>query len=454
MFDGFAFFISGQKPENPLLLLGQYSDEELEEESGKEISNDARENSPAEPDEQLKADSHEGTEGDKDENFTVDKVDQENNEHASSLDVLAKLEENGVMEDRTAVSRNVDADAVDQTSVPWTSSDKQAMGDVDSGWKMVLHEESNSYYYWNIATGETSWEVPAVLAQGNESAADTKSALGVEDSIDLEAEMDFSVATQPNNGSPTAMVLEEGEIIGSSPHLEVPKDKDDGNHVEAIDGGKMSSPDGAGYGSSRFGRHSDDSFSNRESHGTDSSIQDTRDRVNHGRAADPCSDSLRLLQLGENLLERLKSLKGSEGFSDQISKLRFELDIRLADIKSLVPYGSSLLPFWLHSEDHLKKLEAAVNNQVLKCSRLSNIAEMDEVANELQENICEATADEKKAASTSLDLDAYDHTSLSKDTEKPYLFVNSTPQGEAVEDHGNAVSADIAPNLAPTLRKM
>lgn len=430
-----------------MLLLGQYSDEELEEESGKEISHDTGENSPAEPDEQIKVDSHEDTGGDKDENLTADKVDQENKDHSSSLDVLTKLEENGVIEDNTAVSLHIDTDAVDQTSVPWTS-DKQATGEVDSGWKMVLHEESNSYYYWNIATGETSWEVPAVLAQGNESADDPKSALEVEEmhvtSVDthipdrtLEAEMGVSVATQPNNGSPNTMVLEDGEIDGSSPQLEMrdekyagimANDKDEGNHVDTIDGRKMSSPDSASYGSSHrgFARHSNDSFSNGEANGTDSRIQDTRDHVNQGRVADPSSDSLRLLQLGENLLERLKSLKGSEGFSDQISKLMFELDIRLADIKSLVPYGSSLLPFWLHSEDHLKKLEADINNQVLKCSQLSNIAEMNEAANKLPENVREATANEKNAAST-LDFD-------------------STPRGEMVYDHGNAVSADIAPN--------
>ncbi|CDP20967.1 unnamed protein product [Coffea canephora] len=31
--------------------------------------------------------------------------------------------------------------------------------DVTSGWKVVLHEENGSVYYWNIETGETSWEV-------------------------------------------------------------------------------------------------------------------------------------------------------------------------------------------------------------------------------------------------------------------------------------------------------
>lgn len=34
-----------------------------------------------------------------------------------------------------------------------------------ASWKMVLHEESNRYYYWNTVTGETSWGVPDSLAQ-------------------------------------------------------------------------------------------------------------------------------------------------------------------------------------------------------------------------------------------------------------------------------------------------
>lgn len=37
--------------------------------------------------------------------------------------------------------------------------------DVTSQWKMILHEESNQYYYWNTETGETSWEIPAVYTQ-------------------------------------------------------------------------------------------------------------------------------------------------------------------------------------------------------------------------------------------------------------------------------------------------
>lgn len=46
---------------------------------------------------------------------------------------------------------------------------------------------------------------------------------------------------------------------------------------------------------------------------------------------------------------------------DQISKYMLEVDIRLADIRSLACNGLSLLPFWVHSEKQLKLLEAAIS---------------------------------------------------------------------------------------------
>lgn len=55
-------------------------------------------------------------------------------------------------------------DSKDQTYAS-ESFDEPVGADINSGWKMVMHEESQRYYYWNIVTGETSWEVPQVLAQ-------------------------------------------------------------------------------------------------------------------------------------------------------------------------------------------------------------------------------------------------------------------------------------------------
>ena len=45
--------------------------------------------------------------------------------------------------------------------------DDQDGSGVFSGWKIVMHEESQLYYYWNVETEETSWEVPQVLIQAD-----------------------------------------------------------------------------------------------------------------------------------------------------------------------------------------------------------------------------------------------------------------------------------------------
>lgn len=46
---------------------------------------------------------------------------------------------------------------------------------------------------------------------------------------------------------------------------------------------------------------------------------------------------------------------------DQISKYVLELEIRLADIRSLACNGLSLLPFWVHSERKIKLLDSEIN---------------------------------------------------------------------------------------------
>lgn len=49
-----------------------------------------------------------------------------------------------------------------------------------------------------------------------------------------------------------------------------------------------------------------------------------------------------------------------------ITKYILEVEIRLFDFKSLLSYGSSLLPFWMHSEIQLKRLESAINDEMSK----------------------------------------------------------------------------------------
>ncbi|KAI7758383.1 hypothetical protein M8C21_001934 [Ambrosia artemisiifolia] len=353
---------SDQRPENPLLLLGQYSDEEAEEGLSQEINHETREKSPAVLDEQVKAHDHDSTGADVDESHFTEKVDQENREPSSSMDGLPNVDKVGVIEDDKPEPLHKDTDTVDQASVSLTS-DMQTTGDAGSGWKMVLHEESNSYYYWNVVTGETSWEVPDVLTHGNESAYDPKS---VPESEETHV---TSVDTPADNESTKGVVLVAKEIVNPRIELNVhgenyadvmANDKDEGLAAQSCEA------------------------LSTEAYHSDYIIQDIG---GHGGES---SDSFRLLQLCENLSERLKSLEGSEGFSDQISKLMFELDIRLADIKSLVPYGSSLLPFWLHSENQLKNLESCINNEVLKRSQFTNIGVINEPKTRFLENTGES----------------------------------------------------------------
>ncbi|PQQ20333.1 uncharacterized protein Pyn_16907 [Prunus yedoensis var. nudiflora] len=89
--------------------------------------------------------------------------------------------------------------------------------------------------------------------------------------------------------------------------------------------------------------------------------------------------SSRLVKHCEALLERLNSLQGSkEQLQDLnwISKYTLEVEIRLFDFQSLLSYGSSLLPFWMHSERQLKRVESAINDEM---SKISKSVQMDEV---------------------------------------------------------------------------
>lgn len=155
--------------------------------------------------------------------------------------------------------------------------DERLVGDVNSGWKMVLHEESNQYYYWNVTTGETSWEVPDVLSQqtiGTSTEKDIRDLAGEYQSGT--AEDDFPTGVHPDVKNENSDNVDSGANQDGS---------DDGYVTNIV----------------KFeGRNGD-------------AIQDMGAPllVGHsGESSDATDLSLQLIKRCESLLERLDSMKG------------------------------------------------------------------------------------------------------------------------------------------------
>lgn len=55
-----------------------------------------------------------------------------------------------------------------------------------------------------------------------------------------------------------------------------------------------------------------------------------------------------------------------------MSKYILEIEIRLSDIRSLASSGSSLLPFWVHSDRKIKLLESLINDDLLETGKSSH----------------------------------------------------------------------------------
>ena len=217
-----------------------------------------------------------------------------------SLDALQKLEGNGIRENDATEADDLQREVESTVQVSVAEiSDVQVGEDVSSGWKLVLHEESNQYYYWNTTTGETSWDVPHGLVQKTDAAAEGENAVELEDTI-VSLPTDGSTAENPK--------CETKETYEQRPEMEVQTghtsdvpDIEDGELVVDQFDVKMSSGSlrEPYFESSLPGKQSDDALLGNESAtGADQGEHETWSNL-----------SSSLVKHGEYLLEKLWSLK-------------------------------------------------------------------------------------------------------------------------------------------------
>ncbi|MCD7456140.1 hypothetical protein HAX54_030715 [Datura stramonium] len=373
-----VFPLLGQEPENPLMLLGQYSDDEVDEESVEGLKRAASENSSLDQEDKGKQAGDEENNVYGEMGSTVMEVEEKAIETGSDLPSPSdRPAEDDSKENNASVSVDLHAQlsVLDQITAPATL-DAQALGDASAGWKMVLHEESNQYYYWNTVTGETSWEVPQILGHAAEQRLEEKvtaetECTGSATSENLESSVKMDMDTRQTGISYSDISEYRQPVDDNLFDKKEDNDEDQSgtiNGSEQIDSQRNEIPSPGGSLSSGQSDHAPAGHLNGS--GEDFTKHRDEDYVPGDETeADFSSD---LVKHCERLLEQLETMKGSEFYvqHDRISKYALELEIRLADIRSLACNGLSLLPFWVHSERKIKLLDSEINQL---CGRQQNV---------------------------------------------------------------------------------
>lgn len=357
---------SGKRQDNPLLLLGQYSDEEANEE---EV------HLSAQAEELVKASGD--REDDTAEAFAIENIKQEELDKEFAQSNAPKNLEDSRDEGAGIVPLNESEKGEEPIALladTWTYG-MQNTGEVAFGWKLVMHEETNQYYYWNIETGETSWEVPAIFAQGAELGTAPKV-------VPVHEQME---STPLNND---AFYTLHGESVGY-PSLSA-GDHCNGAHLISNDEEKYKVVDevtiqSEGYTNENvvypeFGSGIHQTGLKMARNGIFSSESiDAHPLTTNLHHETDYAVSTRVVSYAESLLQRLTDVNRS-GTQVQgcnwVSKYILEIEIRLSDFRSLLVYGSSLLPFWMHSEEKLKGIEHAINDHL---SHFTNSAQTGEI---------------------------------------------------------------------------
>lgn len=379
-----------------MLLLGQYSDDELEEE--KRITEPSVvEGSSVDHNEKVEECMDGKGEKDGYEDKLASPGDEEKNAADGNLEpvnAVKKFDRHIGESSLTAPNKKYgEVDSMSGVCVSGMQTDQ----DATSEWKIVMHEESNRYYYWNTMTGETSWEVPDVLVRGMETASGQKLFPIVEKggSTPLDAHSSGTNLNGELDVYPNASVLgghmSVNSINSAKEHLGSGIEMETGNiESKDINDPILDENHNAVNMTYKEASAPDDSFSAQQSSmilsglggsattGNEHPITiNGKEKNGQPMVADDCAEAstdhfAQLLKFGENLLERLEVPEGSGNQAQAYDwRLKFilEIKIRLSDCKALAYYGSTLLPFWWHTDTCFKQLEAAIVEKTSQSAR-------------------------------------------------------------------------------------
>ncbi|CAA6672425.1 unnamed protein product [Spirodela intermedia] len=306
---------SGQKQENPLLLLGQYSDDEANDDVTTEPKIEVEENLDADS---IQENGH-GNDNGNAECSTDRGMDP------GDIEKVADEVDNDI-HPPDALNADSTADACGSTV-----SEIQSTGDSIDGWKVVVDEQTNRYYYWNILTGETSWEVPDVLS--HKAATIEGNGIGVNTTHDAsQSAEDYNSAGIVGVSYPDALMLHSFASLSQT---------------------------------SALSDQLTDSTSNLQFVASNESMDKHHLEVSYNSEAEEVHPA-HLVKHGEILLERLKTLEWSDENHERHSwrfKCISEVETRLSDCKALSSFGSALLPFWWHTKTQLNRIEYAIDQE-------------------------------------------------------------------------------------------
>lgn len=291
------------------------------------------------------------------------------------------------------------------------SAQAQKIEDIENEWKAVQYEQSGQYYYWNVRTGETTWEIPSALIQQITESADGRNlskaesskegGLGLNDAT-LEGEQEAEPGVPGIQEEPTSALIppETSEISTSSSHENEQKDLQGQNTRVNLDG-QLKEEDGdvklicsddinvefkdqlcptdeprveeaVPSNSAPSEQMVDGDFDNTKIEDSGVQCLEATEEPNQDKQSialkqdiqEQSPNPLELLTWSEKLSLRFKALDGN---SDTIRapnlRLRYamEADIRVADCKALLSHGGSLGPFWLHIQAQLKQLDSVLS---------------------------------------------------------------------------------------------